>query len=142
MTNVDHGDAEETQERDGVVERDTAADWLLPAEKAPPLLSELELRIDEALATARASEEAVTLVGAAAIDAAKQAARAAELAERASATALDASRVTLAGPPEDASLRSFSERADRVVARLRALERLPRGARGASVGAGRRRGDD
>jgi len=37
-------------------ERDTVQDWLLPAAKAPPLLSELELRVDEALATARASE--------------------------------------------------------------------------------------
>lgn len=123
-------------------ERDTVQDWLLPAAKAPPLLSELELRVDEALATARASEEAVTLVGAAAIDAAKQAVRAAELAERASATALDASRVALAGRPEDASLRSFSQRADRVVARLRAMERLPGRPRAASAAAGRRRGGD
>jgi len=120
-------------------ERDRTEDWLLPAEKAPPLLGELELRIDEALTIARASEEAVTLVGAAAIDAAKQAVRAAELAERASAAALDASRAAFAGPPEDASLRSFSERADRVVARLRALERLPGRPRASSAAAGRRR---
>lgn len=130
-----------TAERAAVPERDTAQDWLLPAAKSPPLLSELELRVDEALATARASEQAVTLVGAAAIDAAKQAVRAAELAERASATALDASRLALAGRPEDASLRSFSERADRVVARLRALERLPR-PRVSSAAAGWRRGGD
>jgi hypothetical protein len=120
-------------------ERDSTADWLLPDDQAPPLLSDLELRIDEALATARASEQAVTIVGAAAIDAAKQAVRAAELAERASATALDASRVAFTGPPEDASLRSFTDRADRVVARLRALERLPRRSRASSAAAGRRR---
>jgi hypothetical protein len=120
-------------------ERDSTAEWLLPEGKAPPLLGELELRIDEALAIARSSERAVTVVGAAAIDAAKQAVRAAELAERASATALDASRAAIASPPEDASLRSFSERADRVVARLRALERLPRLPRASSAAAGRRR---
>ncbi len=120
-------------------ERDSTGEWLLPEERTPPLLGELELRIDEALATARASEQAVMVVGAAAIDAAKQAVRAAELAERASATALDASRAATAGPPEDASLRSFTERADRVVARLRALERLPGRARASSAAAGRRR---
>jgi hypothetical protein len=44
----------------------------------------LEERVDEALATARASEAAIMTVGAAAFDAAEQARRAAELAERAS----------------------------------------------------------
>jgi hypothetical protein len=156
-------------------ERDNTQDWLLPEGAAPPLLGELELRIDEALAIARASEAAVGVVGEAAIDAAKQARRAAELAERASEAALGASRAAVArqpvgtsqpstaspsgvifGPaplaplPEvassapassplgDASLRRFSERADRVVARLRALERLPR-AGTSSAAAGHRR---
>lgn len=162
----------------GVMEeskRDSTQDWLLPEGSAPPLLADLELRIDEALAIARASEEAVGMVGAVAIDAAKQARRAAGMAERASEAALDtsrtaasrlsevvgqvavasppedAARATVAAPPEpvgpvaarssaaDASLRSFSERADRVVARLRALERLPRRPPGSSAAAGHRR---
>ena len=60
-------------------------------------LSELVARIDEALATARASEAAVMTVGAAALDAAEQARRAADLAERASAAMLERS-----GPPPEA----------------------------------------
>jgi hypothetical protein len=116
-------------------ERDSTQDWLLPEDSAPPLLSELEERIDEALATARASEAAVMAVGAAALDAAEQARRAATLAERAAATALDVQRRTgrgtvRAGGPapglEDESLRSFTERANRVLRRLRKLEQLPR----------------
>lgn len=126
-------------------ERDSTQDWLLPAEAAPPRLGELEQRIDEALAIARSSEEVVSIVGAAALDAAKQARRAAELAESASAVALDASRAVLAqrggsigaapvpvaagenggassaGSVEDDALRRFSERADRIVARLQAV---------------------
>jgi len=129
-------------------ERDRTQDWLLPEGAAPPLLSELEQRIDQALIVAKASEKAVMAVGDAALDAAQQARRAADLAERATAAALSASQsvaATVAPPaqaeaaPEDVALRSFSERADRVVARLRALERRPRRARPASAGAGRRR---
>jgi hypothetical protein len=158
-------------------ERDSTQDWLLPEGSAPPLLADLELRIDEALAIARASEESVGAIGAAAIDAAKQARRAAEMAERASEAALGASRAAAARPSEevgqaaaanlppaagpaivasplapepvvsvatagsaaDASLRNFSERADRVVARLRALERRPRGPAGSSAASGHRR---
>lgn len=143
----------------------------MPEGSAPPLLSELEVRIDEAVATARASERAVMEVGDVAIDAAKQARRAAELAERASASALEASRgvvpvvpvessedlpledIPSAIPsdktgsqidgglraPMDGGLRGFSERADRLVARLRALERRPHRAGPSSVAAGRRR---
>jgi hypothetical protein len=144
-------------------ERDSTQDWLLPEGSAPPLLSELEIRIDEAVATARASERAVMEVGDVAIDAAKQARRAAELAERASASALEASRGAVSvepsqdvppvpsqdipsvipsaqtGPAMDGGLRGFSERADRLVARLRALERRPHRASPSSVAAGRRR---
>ena len=114
---------------------DSTDDWLLPEPARPPLIGELERRIDEALATARASEAAVMTVGAAALDAAEQARRAAELAERASAAALDArGRV---GPPAaalasehpagdaDDGLSDFSQRADRLVARLRQLQRVP-----------------
>lgn len=134
-------------------ERDSTQDWLLPEGSEPPLLSELEQRIDEALIIAKASEKAVVEVGEAALDAAQQARRAADIAERATAAALSAvaagasrasapdSASPAAAPEkhEDAALRSFSERADRVVARLRALERRPRWARPASVGAGPRR---
>jgi len=138
-------------------ERDTTQDWLLPEDAAPPLLGELEARIEDAVASAhaaeesaqaaedsaRAAEEEVRAIGAAAVAAAEQATRAAEMAERASITALDASTAALeGGPPEDASLRSFSERADRVVARLRALERVPRRPEPASAVATRRRGAD
>ncbi len=119
-------------------ERDDTQDWLLPEAAAPPLLSELERRIDEALIVAKASEKAVMAVGDAALDAAAQARRAADLAERATAAVLNGVANAPAGngqegggeavesrfAPEDAALRSFSERADRVVARLAALERL------------------
>jgi hypothetical protein len=117
-------------------ERDSTQDWLLPESKAPPRLDELELRVDEALAIARSSERAVNLVGEAALEAAKQARRAAELAESASAVALDASRAvaTVTGPAavepvsgrsaEDDLMQRFNDRADRVMTRLRALERV------------------
>jgi len=110
-------------------ERDSTQDWLLPESARPPLLSELEARIDEAVVTARASEEAVTTIGTAALDAAEQARRAAGIAVRAAATALDAQRrVTnpdLVTDGEDDSLRNFTERADRIAQRLRKLERVP-----------------
>lgn len=115
-------------------ERDSTQDWLLPEGSGPPLLSELEQRIDEAVTIARSSEKAVIAVGDAALDAAQQARRAAEMAERASAAALGATEAAPVAAPaarsaddaaiellEDAALRSFSERADRVAARLRAM---------------------
>src|SRR4051795_1929377 len=120
-------------------ERDSTQDWLLPEDKAPPTLGELEGRIEEALTTARASEAAVMTVGAAALDAAEQARRAAGLAGGARAMVADArepdaptavaTAATEAAPapmapspaPGDASLKDFSERADRLVARLRQL---------------------
>jgi len=119
---------------------ETTQDWQLPDSARPPLVGELVERIDEALATARASEAAVMTVGAAALDAAEQARRAADLAERASATALAAQPPGRIGPwagsgdagpgparvDEDDGLRDFAARADRVAARLRELERLPR----------------
>jgi len=123
-------------------ERDSTQDWLLPEGSAPPLLSELEQRIDEALVIAKASERAVVVVGDAALDAAQQARRAADLAERATAAALSIVPPLPEKPPEDAALRSFSERADRVVARLRALERRPRQRRAPGAIAVRRRPGD
>jgi hypothetical protein len=124
-------------------ERDSTQDWLLPEGARPPLLSELEARIDEALIVAKASEKAVMAVGDAALDAAQQARRAADLAERASVAALSASTAVAGAEsaPADAALRGFSERADRLEARLRTLEGRTRWARPASaVASGRRPG--
>jgi hypothetical protein len=116
-------------------------------------MATLEQRVDEALATARASAAAVMTVGAAALDAAEQARRAAELAERASAALLAercssppfaaeaalvppepaVGEIRVTGPEvpvpasEDDPLRAFHLRADRVVARLRALGTGPVG---------------
>jgi hypothetical protein len=126
---------------------DTTSDWLLPGASRPPLIGELEQRVEQALATARASEDAVMTVGAAAIDAAEQARRAAELAEKASISARDAQervaavaavgplsgrsteaiaeRPSGAGSAGEDSLSDFSARADRLVARLRQLQRVP-----------------
>jgi hypothetical protein len=124
-------------------ERDSTQDWVLPEAARPPLLGELEARIDEALVTARASEAAVETVGEAALEAAERARQAAGIAERAAATALDAQRrvaVTPLGAEEpivprteddgqDERLRDFADRADRIARRLRELSP-------ATVGAG------
>jgi hypothetical protein len=124
---------------------DSTQDWLLPEHSRPPLIGELERRVEEALVTARASEAAVITVGAAAIDAAEQARRAAELAEKASVAALEAqqraSSIVAPPPPppkpaDDDSLSDFSQRADRLVARLRQLQRIPLAAPAASGAAG------
>jgi hypothetical protein len=112
--------ARKLREMEGA-ERDDTQDWLLPEGSAPPLLSELEERIDEALVIAKASEMAVMAVGDAALDAAQQARRAADMAARAAAAALEAMPPVAEAPYEDPALRRFSERADRVVARLRAV---------------------
>jgi hypothetical protein len=110
-------------------ERDSTQDWLIPEHAAPPRFGELVQRVDEAVAVARASEAAVMAVGEAALDAAEQARRAAELAERASAALLDDRRrqggagAGETAPPE-LTMRSFSERADRVAARLAAVARV------------------
>jgi hypothetical protein len=111
--------------------RDDAESWTLPERSRPPLLGELVERIDEALATARASEAAVMTVAAAALDAAEQAKRAAELAERAS-RAIGNGSVMVPVPPSSgpagvttAGMDSFAARADRVAERLQRLQRLP-----------------
>lgn len=131
-------------------ERDSTQDWLLPPGSAPPLMSELEHRVDEALAIAKASEAAVMTVGAAAIDAAEQARRAAELAERAARSAEAAIGAEAPPAPAEAveaepeppvepfpvtevfepvvvadSFESFNRHADRVLARLREIEAEP-----------------
>lgn len=122
----------------------------MPAAARPGTMLELEQRVDAALAVARSAEAAALAIGAAAFDAAEQAHRAADFAERA------VTRQVVPAPPgvgggvepapaengvevaiEDAAglspwpngaadpderLRLFSERADRVMTRLRALE--------------------
>ena len=118
-------------------QRDNTDDWLPPPGARPPTVAELEQRIDVALAVARASESAALEIGEAALDAAEQARRAAELAERASerASARAAGgggasegaatgsrpRVAVIAENADAGLEQFTERADRVLERLRAL---------------------
>jgi hypothetical protein len=123
-------------------DRDSTQDWVLPEAGRPPLLSELEARIDEAVVTARASEAAAMSVGEAALEAAEQARRAAGIAERAAASALDAQRRVAVAPlgaggpvagragagDEDESLRSFIERANRIAERLRELSPARAGA--------------
>lgn len=107
-------------------ERASDESWALPGPARPPLLGELIERIDEALATARASEAAVMSVGAAALDAAEQAKRAAELAERASrAMAGSSAERRPARASEDVGMGDFAARADRVAERLQRLQRLP-----------------
>lgn len=113
---------------------DTAESWRLPERAQPPLLGELVERIDEALATARASEAAVMTVGAAALDAAEQAKRAADLAEQAG-RGMTAAPVPPAGAPENGPVTApsapagemgdFTARADRLAERLQRLQRLP-----------------
>jgi hypothetical protein len=104
--------------------RESTEDWTLPERSRPPLLGELVERIDEALATARASEAAVMTVGAAALDAAEQARRAAELAERASRS-MNGNVHVRAPFPDDGDMGDFTARADRVAERLQRLQRLP-----------------
>jgi hypothetical protein len=104
-------------------ERESAEDWTLPERSRPPLLGELVERIDEALATARASEAAVMTVGAAALDAAEQAKRAAELAERASRV-MNGNPRSPAAFADDGGMGDFTARADRVAERLQRLQRL------------------
>ncbi len=127
----------------GENERDQTGDWVLPAAARPATIAQLEQRIDHALAVAKASEAAVLEIGAAAIDAAEQARRAAELAELASERAVNGGPPAAVAEPEpigedeaaDApqaapasqseaaydSFKSFLERADRVSARLEAI---------------------
>jgi hypothetical protein len=119
-------------------ERDDTGDWVLPPEARPATLAQLEQRIDYAVAVARASEAAALEIGAAAIDAAEQAKRAAELAVRASAGMVageplgedepgaersNGAAAEPAAEPESAydSFKHFLERADRISARLEAI---------------------
>ena len=129
-------------------ERDSTEDWRLGADATPPLLGELVERIEEALDVAYGSKVAAQTAGEAAVEAAEgardaagqahraagHAHRSAMLAEQAAESMLEAGRRRRAAdgptPADEGGLRSFSERADRLVARLRALERIPLGERG------------
>lgn len=123
------------------VERDSTQDWLVPAAARPATMHELEQRVDVALSVARSAEAAALEIGAAAFDAAEQARRAAEFAERAVSGEVllmplpiangaepiangvgEAAAIENGAEPADERLRLFSERADRVMMRLRALE--------------------
>jgi thiamine pyrophosphate-dependent acetolactate synthase large subunit-like protein len=108
-------------------QRDSTSEWVVPEERRPPLAFELEAKVDEALRTASAAESAVMAVGGAALDAADQARRAAELAERASAVVLASAEsgrrpATVRPQPGEDGMRDFIARADRVSARLRRLQ--------------------
>jgi hypothetical protein len=110
--------------------RDSTEEWLLPKSVAPATVGELEERIDEAVAIARASESAAVAIGAAAIESAEQARRAADLALEASEAASKAHGMNGDGEPRggrahkhDERLLLFSRRADRVGARFLQLQR-------------------
>lgn len=119
--------------------RDSTQEWLLPETGAPPTVSQMEARIDEAVAIARSSEAAAMTVGAAAIESAEQARRAADLAVEASEAANRAAGEVAAhraaangsgeeGPAplaaiEDERMVLFTRRADRVGARFEQLQR-------------------
>jgi hypothetical protein len=117
--------------------RDSTGEWRLPAERLPPTVAELEARIDQAIAIARASEAAAIEIGAAALESAQQAKRAADLALAAGESAPRRPLVngkggelrtpTGASPPargfEDERMVIFSRRADRLGARFLRLQR-------------------
>jgi hypothetical protein len=119
--------------------RDNTEDWLLPEAARPRSFAELEARVDLALTISKASEAAVSEVGAAAIEAAEQARQAAELAERAAIAAQAAGSVPAAviatpaesaGAPEPAApqqeewLISFTHRAEQLSERLVRLQHV------------------
>jgi hypothetical protein len=62
--------------------RDGTDEWMLPEGSRPPSVKELEARIDVAMSRARSAETAASAIGAAAIEAADQARRSADAAER------------------------------------------------------------
>ncbi len=109
--------------------RDDTSEWLLPERAAPATVAELETRIDEAIAIARASEAAAVAIGDTAIESAEQARRAADLAREASVAASRAHGMNGDGGSTPHPLRHddrlllFTRRADRVGARFLQLQR-------------------
>jgi hypothetical protein len=87
----------DTPEREAT-ERDSTDEWRIQPAEAVGTVAQLEERIDVALVTAQAAEEAALEIGSASREAAEQARRAAALAERASAAAVRA-----AGEASDAA---------------------------------------
>jgi hypothetical protein len=103
---VDGRDAAGSAEPEGT-ERDTTDEWRIAPERAPATVAELEGRIDAALVTAQGAEEAALEIGAASVEAADQARRAAAMAEQASASAWRAA--------SDAAIAAESSAASRAV---------------------------
>jgi hypothetical protein len=112
----EHGDLDgDTYEREAT-ERDTTSEWQIQPAAAIGTVAQLEERIDVALVTARAAEEAALEIGTASREAAEQARRAAALAERASAAAARA-----AGEASDAA--ASAERSREVASSVAVMER-------------------
>jgi hypothetical protein len=92
-------------------ERDTTDEWRIAPERAPATVAELEDRIDAAVVTAKAAEEAALEIGAAGVEAADQARRAAAIAERASADAARAASDAAAAAESSAASRAVIDAA-------------------------------
>lgn len=132
--------------------RDATDDWMLPEDARPPSVKELEARIDVATARARSAEAAASAIGSAALDAAEQARRSAEAAERThklvderlglqegralpaaapppvsnGPAAMKSARWGMAGETfEQDPMRAFIARADRISLRLQKLQNAP-----------------
>jgi hypothetical protein len=133
-------------------QRDTTDEWRVAPGRTPATVAELEGRIDVAMATAQAAEEAALEIGAASLEAADQARRAAALAEKASAAAVRAAdraptapassapaapadpprsiaavpTTTATAPtrpdPFEERITAFRQRAERVIVRLQKIE--------------------
>ncbi len=125
---------------DWVDDRGSTDDWLLPEDRAPqaigPSPESIERQVSEALTVARASAriaaEAEVTAKLAGDDAAACTAELTELADRVEAALghleareRAASRRAAEAEREEKTLRRFDERADRIVQRLRDLERSP-----------------
>jgi hypothetical protein len=82
-------------------ERDKTEDWVVPPERRPPSLFELQRQIDVTTGIARAAEEAALDIGAASLESAEQARRAAELAETSAEASLAAAKAATRLAPAD-----------------------------------------
>jgi hypothetical protein len=117
----------DTYEREAT-ERDTTSEWQIRPAAAIGTVAQLEERIDVALVTAQAAEEAALEIGTASLEAAEQARRAAALAERASVAAARA-----AGDASDAA--ASAERSREAASSTAAVMERSEAARGAYGGA-------
>jgi hypothetical protein len=73
-------------------ERDSTADWIVPAARRPPSVLDLQRQIDVAMGVARAAEEAALEMNQSALEAAKAARDAAAHAERSAEASVAAAR--------------------------------------------------